>query len=326
MPKRKSRFIVGLFVTAGITLGVTAVVWLGASSFLEKGELYVTYFDESVQGLQMDSRVKYRGVDIGKVQWIGVASDQKLVEVVVKIALAGEVGQNVVAQLRAAGITGIVFIELDRRNPRDAVLLPPEGMKSIYPVIPSQTSQTKQMITSADRIMERIEQVDIKGISDQAKQTARAMETFLSDGRMTSIMTNLDSTTATLDKSLRRIDRLLAEGKVEGILEEARQGVGETRQGIGETRQTIAETRRLVTELREEVASLKAGEVVARVNVLLEHLDRRTRGMSMEVEATSEEARQAVESLRQFIEQLKENPSELLFSRPRNDDQERGGR
>jgi phospholipid/cholesterol/gamma-HCH transport system substrate-binding protein len=326
MPQRKSRFMVGLFVTVGIMLAVVIVVWLGASKYFEEGDLYITYFDESVQGLQADSRVKYRGVDVGKVQRISVASDEKLVEVVVKIDLAGAVEQNIVAQLRAAGITGIVFIELDQRNPQDAILMPPSGMKSVYPVIPSQTSQTKQMLSSVDRIMEKIEQVDLKGISDQVKKTSRAIETFLTDRQMKSIMTNLDSTSANFDRSLRRIDGLLAEGKMEGLLEQARQGLGETRQGIAETRQGIAEMRRLMNDVRDEVASLKAAEIAGRANALLEGLERRTRGMSVDLEETTEDVRQTAESLRLLLDRLRENPSDLIFSRPRNDDPKREDR
>ena len=69
-------------------------------------------------------------------------------------------------------------------------------MKTDYPVIPSQPSQTKQMLSSIDRIMERIDQVDLKGISDQIRQTSRAMETFFTGKEMTNIVRNLDSTTA----------------------------------------------------------------------------------------------------------------------------------
>ena len=89
MAKRQSRFMVGLFVMAGILIGVAAIVWLGAANYFQKGTRYVTYFDESVQGLQVDSRVKYRGVEVGSVEKIGVASDQRLVEVIVKVDLEG---------------------------------------------------------------------------------------------------------------------------------------------------------------------------------------------------------------------------------------------
>ena len=146
MAKRQARFLTGLFVIVGVLIGVVAVVWLGASKYFEKGTTYVTYFDESVQGLQVDSEVKYRGVGVGNVKSIGVAPDQKLVEVVIKIALEGDVEHSTVTQLRAAGITGIVFVELDRWKPDDQVFLPPRVMKTPYTIIPSKPSQTKQVL------------------------------------------------------------------------------------------------------------------------------------------------------------------------------------
>ena len=192
--------MIGLFVTAGVVVGVAAVIWLGASKYFEDGAFYVTYFDESVQGLQVDSRVKYRGVDIGKVQSIGVAPDRRLVEVVMKIDLDRETVQNVVTQLRAAGITGIVFIELDRRNADDPILTPPSGMETRYPVIASQLSQAKQILTSVDRIMNRIGHVDLKGISEQLIQTSLAVETFFTGEQTTGILAKLDSTAGSLTR------------------------------------------------------------------------------------------------------------------------------
>ena len=335
--------MIGLFVMVGVVIGVAAIIWLGASKYFEEGSFYVTYFDESVQGLQVDSRVKYRGVDIGKVESIGVAPDRRLVEVVMKIDLDGETKQNIVTQLRAAGITGIVFIELDRRNAEDPILTPPSGMKTRYPVIPSQLSQVKQMLTTVDRIMSRIEQVDLKGISDQLKQTSRAVETFLTGRQMTGILAKLDatagslgqtsravetfltgkqmtgilvkldSTTGSLDQGLQRIDRILAEGRVEGVLEEARQG-------LQESRKTIADVRELVAAVRGEVKNLKASETADRAGRLLEGIDRRTRGMKTDFERTTEDIRQAAESLKLLLDRLHANPSDLIFSRPSVDD------
>ena len=305
--------MIGLFVTAGVVIGVAAIVWVGASKYFEDGKLYVTYFDESVQGLQVDSRVKYRGVDIGKVQSIGVAPDRRLVAVIMKIDLDGETRKNVVTQLRAAGITGIVFIELDRRNVEDPILMPTPGMESRYPVIPSQLSQAKQMITSADRIMSRIEQVDLKGISDQIKQTSRAVETFLTGKQMTGILAKLDSTAGSLDQGLRRIDRILAEGRVEGVLEEAKQG-------LQESRKTIADIRELVAVVRGEVKNLKASETADRAGRLLEGIDRRTRGMKTDFERTTDDIRQAAESLKLLLDRLQATPSDLIFSRSAVDD------
>src|SRR4030042_4203415 len=123
MARRTSKFMIGLFVTIGILIGMVAVVWLGASKYLEKGKTYVTYFDESVQGLQLDSAVKYRGVEAGRVERIRVAPDNRLIEVVMKINLRGNIEHDYVAQLKAAGITGIVFVELDGKEPETREIL-----------------------------------------------------------------------------------------------------------------------------------------------------------------------------------------------------------
>ncbi|MDD5099897.1 MAG: MlaD family protein [Syntrophales bacterium] len=324
MARRNSNFMIGFFVTVGIVIGVAAIIWVGASQYFEKGSLYVTYFDESVQGLQVDSRVKYRGVDIGKVESIGVAADGKLVEVVMKIALKVRKEENIVTQLRAAGITGIVFIELDRAGENTPILTPPSGMEVRYPVIASQTSQGKQIMTAVDQIMGKIEHLDLKGISDQLKQTLRVAEAFLAGSQMKGLLTKLDSTADTLDRGLKRIDRVLEEGKVEGILEETRQGLQETRQGIRESRETIADARELVAVFQQEIKSLKAAETAEKAGRLIDGLDRKTRGISADVERTTDEIRQAVESLKLLLDRLHDNPSDLIFSRPVLDDGERG--
>jgi phospholipid/cholesterol/gamma-HCH transport system substrate-binding protein len=324
MVKRQARFLTGLFVIVGVLIGVVAVVWLGASKYFEKGKMYVTYFDESVQGLQVDSEVKYRGVGVGNVKSIGVAPDQKLVEVVIKIALEGDVEHSIVTQLRAAGITGIVFVELDQRHPDDQAFLPPKEMKALYPVIPSKPSQMKQMFTVIDQLMDRIVQVDLKGISDQVKATSRAMETFVSGPAMNRILTNLDSATVSLGSGLRRIDGILAEGRVQGILDEARQGLGEARQGLGDARQGIAETRELVAAAKEEIANLKTTQLAEKADRFVEGLDRRTKRIAYDIESTTDDFRQAVEHLRALLERLQRNPSDLIFSTPGEDGREGG--
>jgi phospholipid/cholesterol/gamma-HCH transport system substrate-binding protein len=325
--------MVGLFVITGLIIGVVAIVWLGAAKYFQKGARYVTYFDESVQGLQVDSRVKYRGVEVGNVERIGVAPDQRLVEVVVKIDLKGDVEHTVVTQLRAAGITGIVFVELDRRHPDEESFLPPTGMATLYPVIPSQPSQTKQMLSSIDRVMENINQVDLKGISDQIRKTSRAVETFFVGQEMTNIIKNLDSTTVTLEHSLRSIERILAEGKINSImstveqgLSEAKDGIGEARKGIGETREGIEEIRTLLSTVRKEVEDLKAAEIAQKSQNLIEGLDKRTRAMAYDIQSTTDDIRQAVDSFKMLIESLRENPSDLFFSEPVRNGRERKGK
>ena len=106
MTSLKTKFAVGLFVIIGLSVSFISILWLGMSHYFEKGQHYVAFFDESVQGLDKDSPVKYRGVSIGRVKSISVAPDSTMIEVVLKMEAAFRPADELIAQLKSVGITG----------------------------------------------------------------------------------------------------------------------------------------------------------------------------------------------------------------------------
>ena len=202
MSSRSSKFLIGLFVITGVMMCVVIIIWVGAADLFMKGSTYVTYFDESVQGLQADSAVKYRGVEIGKVASIKVAPDYRLIEVAMKIDLSSDLQYNTTAQLRTAGITGIVFVELDRLKKSDRDNAPIITFKTDHPVIPSRPSEISRFLSDTNAIMQNIKEIDFKGISNQLKNTTKAIEIFLAGKHTTNVMANIESTSANLDKSV----------------------------------------------------------------------------------------------------------------------------
>ena len=310
MARQTSNFMIGLFVTIGIVLGIGVVVWVGASQYFEKGSLYVTYFDESVQGLQKDTMVKYRGVDIGRIVKVAVAPDNRLIEVVMKIDLSDRhLEADSVAQLRSVGLTGIVFIELDRRDAKTAETVPRLGFTAAYPVIPSRSSEIKQILTGIDKAIDKINTVDFQGIAEQIRATAKTADTFLSGRRTERIMTNLESSTTTLDQSLTRLSKVIASGAVEGTLAEAGQV-------LAETRQVVSEARSLVSGLNSELRSMKIADTADKANQAMDSLNQTTRISSVNIQQAAENLRSISESLEGLVERLENNPSNLLFSRP----------
>ncbi|MRR57273.1 MAG: MCE family protein [Deltaproteobacteria bacterium] len=302
MTGKTSKFLIGLFVMAGILLGVGVIVWIGASKYFQKGSTYVTFFDESVQGLQMDSSVKYRGVDVGRVERIRVAPDYKLVEVVMKVELEGDLQQNTVAQLKTAGITGIVFIELDRKKPDEIDRSPRIDFAAEYPIIPSRPSELRQILSGVDDIIQNIKQVDLKGLSNQLKSVGKATENLLSGKKMDHIMSNLESTTASMERAVGRIDKVIAEGRVEGVLDEARN--------------SLIEAKTLLAGIREEVRAMKLGDTAEKANRMVDGIDMRSRAITTELRVTSENLQQASETLQKLLDRLNTTPSDLIFSSP----------
>jgi len=67
----KSYFRVGIFVIIGMLLIVAGIVVFGAGKFLKKKIIIESYFDQSVQGLEVGAPLKFQGVQVGNVSEIG---------------------------------------------------------------------------------------------------------------------------------------------------------------------------------------------------------------------------------------------------------------
>jgi len=299
--QRRLYFLVGLFVSIGLMLGVAAVIWLGASKYFQKGTLYATYFDESVQGLQVDSIVKYRGVDVGSVRKIGVAPDRRLVEVVMKIEVGGFNVGGVVAKLTLAGITGIVYVELDRKKPGEPGLRP-TGFEASYPVIPSVRSDITQIEQAINEVLKSIKQIDFKGISDQVMKTAKAVDNLASGERTERMMKDAAAAAARLASISEEIDRLLAGGSLEEIL-------------VG-ARDAVREARAVIARMKAEIEAVRLAQTADKVNRFIERTSGRVDSTLTEVQVTAETLRRTVDSLQALVDRLNADPSALLFSRP----------
>jgi phospholipid/cholesterol/gamma-HCH transport system substrate-binding protein len=302
MVRHVSSRALGLFVTVGVILGVVAIIWVGASKYFEKGDRYVTYFNESVQGLQQDSAVKYRGVDVGRVEGIRVAPDNRLIEVVMKIRLREEVEKNNVAYLRVVGITGIVFIELDRRDPEEPDLSPRIDFASEYPIIPSRPSQLRQIFSGIDEIVEKIKQVDLEGLSKSITHSAKAAEDLLAGPRTQKVLANLESISVNLDQTMARVEKITAEGNLEGI--------------VGETRAALVEARSLIAATRDELKALRLAETAEKTTRVVDTLSRTSRTTARDLQIMSDNMKRSSETLERLVERLESNPSDLLFSKP----------
>lgn len=291
MAKKTTNFILGLFVILGFFLGVGLIIWVGVTSYFQKGTIYVSYFDESVEGLQLDSSVKYRGVDVGRVLQIRVAPDNRLIGVVMKINLRGKLSQTTIAQLRAAGITGVKFIGLDRPRPGDKDLSPKIDFPSEYPIIPSVPSEIQKLLAGVNVIVEKFQQIDTKGISDQVLATTKTIGTFFQSKEVTQLLAKLEGTATNLEKITAKVDKAVGGGKLDEML--------------GETRSALKDMNTVIGGLKNDLQAMKLPETASRY-----------RGVAREAEAVSQNLQRAIATLDQFLERIYERPPDLLFGKP----------
>jgi len=291
MAKKSTNLILGLFVILGVVLGVVAVIWVGATSYFQKGETYISYFDESVQGLQMDSSVKFRGVEVGRVEQIRVAPDNRLIGVVMKINMQNNLQKRAVAQLKSAGITGIMFVDLDLHKAGEPDLSPKIDFPSEFPIIPTRPSEIQRLVAGINDIVKKFNEIDTKGISSQLIATTKAMEDFLKGKEMNSIMTRLNASAGNLERLTGRADKMLADSRLD--------------QTLAEARESLKGARIMLASVNDQILAMQLPATLGK-----------TRDITRELQSTSNTLRQSSETLEMLLQRLYDRPSDLLFGKP----------
>ena len=213
MAKKTSSFLVGIFVIIGVGLLAGAIVWIGVTGYFQPGTTYVTYLDQSVQGLQKDSVVNYRGVDVGRVEAIRIAPDNRLVAIIMKINMRDDISKTTVAQLSIAGLTGITYVDLDYRHPGSPDLSPKLTFPSEYPVIPSKPSAIPSILSGANEIVTKLKAIDWKSIADQLHGTAGDISGFFTQKELHSILTRVNQASANLESLTAKANAIVDKSK-----------------------------------------------------------------------------------------------------------------
>ena len=189
-----SYFKIGLFVISATVLAVIGIIVLGVGSVFQRTALVETYIEESVQGLDIGSPMKFRGVLVGKVEEITLTSavyDTKRRYVLVRIGITSNLFQFPLAdpndpsfkseldrgfrvRLASQGLTGVAYLEADyldpERNPPLEIDWQPK-----YPYIPSARSRIVQLSDSVESILQNFEQLDIPRLVNSVDKSLTAI-------------------------------------------------------------------------------------------------------------------------------------------------------
>lgn len=315
MASQKTKFTVGLFLAGGLAIAVLSAVWLGMTKFLMKGTHYVTYFNESVQGLDKDSPVKYRGVPVGRVERIEVAPDSKLVKVVLRIESGQTLDRDIVAQLKAVGITGSVFIELDRKTPDEPDRSPALSFPSEFPIVASRPSEISQILQGLDDIVNKVNKIDFAGITRQFQDDLKRIDQAIADA-------NVKGLSASLEAALRGLRRITESERWEVILTSVEDTTKSLSTLMDKGDKTLEDVRGLIADNKDTVRSAVGDfrRAAENANTLLEKgtslvtgSDETFAQLRKHLIVTSQNLEKASEKLDTLLELLNRQPSQLLF-------------
>jgi phospholipid/cholesterol/gamma-HCH transport system substrate-binding protein len=293
---------VGAFVIGAAVIGISAAIWLGASRYFEDTGLLVSYFSESVQGLEPGAAVKYRGVPAGRVEDIDIAPDGDLIQVAMSIdvefAESVREDETLRAQLQLSGITGLRYVEIDRHSGEALDKSPELSFEPPYPLIPSTPSSFKAIQEALKDIYDKVMAVDLAGISSDARTTLQAADQVLRDDRLQRTLTNLAEVTESAGRLMANLDEMTGDLELKRVVADLSQAASEARALFTDLRSgaTGKQLRATLGEV-DELANV-TGEFIVRLQVTLERLDR-TAG-----------------NLEQLTTDLRQQPSRLLFSEP----------
>lgn len=231
---------VGAFIVGGVVFLILTLFWLGASRLNKEVVERVTYFDESVQGLEVGAPIKIRGVTIGRVTQISLAPDRRLVEVhfearVDELRMVGALGESESADgpvspemriiVASQGITGVKFLEADFfTQDTPSVALTFDAPDSYIPSAPSTLKSLEDALrgfgeelplavrdfrTLAVTLDEKLTTLDVATLTDSFQGLTSELRGVL-DGSATTglgpelhgLVTDLRGTTAGIDAAL----------------------------------------------------------------------------------------------------------------------------
>jgi len=183
MSVRAKPTLIGLFVTGAIILAIVGVLMFGGGKFFNHKEKFIIYFSDSVNGLNVGSAVKFKGVQIGEVTNIFIRYDQDensdAIPVLIEIdttrlhrelgethdlgdpqVFEGQVQGGLRARLQMQTlVTGQLFIELDYFETQGSKVKL-EGLSHEYKEIPSVPSGLSEVIQSVTTALSNLGKVD----------------------------------------------------------------------------------------------------------------------------------------------------------------------
>ena len=293
---------VGTFAIAATLIGVATAIWLGASHWLENTSLMVTYFSESVQGLEPGAAVKYRGVPAGRVEHIDIAPDGDLIQVVMSIdtefAESVREDETLRASLQLAGITGLRYVEIDRHSGESLQESPKLTFKPPYPYIPATPSSFKAVTDALQDIYDKVMSVDLAGISADARTTLQAADQVLRDERIPRILGNL----ADVSESAARVTHNVADMTARVKLEPA----------VKNLEEATAQAKDLFADLNRNGTGEQIRDAVGKVDDLAGS----ARELVFDLQVSVERLNRVMGNLEDLSTEVRQQPSRLLFAQP----------
>ena len=321
MSAKANYFKLGLFILLAIVLAIGAVLVLGANKLFQEKFIIETYLDQSVQGIEVGSKVKYRGVPIGNIRSISFtrnhytsrdnAQPTKHSYVLLDIELTSipftgmtaetlsqelpkEVKHGLRARLTSQGVTGTSYLEIDYLDPEKYPALPIDWEPE-HPYIPSAQSAFSRIVSSAEDVFNQLQSIDFMKIGNGVERLIDSLDRQVAQVPLERISTNAVQLLAEVRDSNRQIQELLGKPEIESAIKDLAGAAA----GLRRTAEAPALT-----------------NSIAQLEKTLRRLDQVVAGKDDDLESALSNLRTLTENLKELSENAKRFPAYLFFGEP----------
>ena len=322
--KKTNTTAIGLFVIGAVALFFAGVIYLGSTTF-SKTERYVLYFDESVNGLVVGAKVKFKGVPIGRVveTFIGFNSEDGRTSVPVIIEIdkkklfdekgigfqEGVFSLEFRSGLRAklvleSLITGVLFIDIDYYG-NEYPGYDFEGLSGRELVIPTLQSDLESIRLAVTQAVQNVGSIDFEEISGNLNDLLTVSKDKVDELDIETFNANL----ANLYKLANLLNQLLEDGTVEKTLSSITATSDEAQKLIAKTNKEL-DLQAISAELTNTLAQLTAiGDSTRKIL-------KSDSEFRHEFSATLNEINTTARSIRVLVDLIERNPKIFLTGKP----------
>ncbi len=264
MSSKTSNFKIGLFVLIGLILVIITVILFGGGKFFKEKYTIETYFDQSVQGLDVGAALKFNGVQIGDVseihfvfndyetnkQYVLVRANiypdlvrrgggRRLADVHedVGVFLNKLVKKGLRLELASQGITGVAFLNMVYIEPDKFPAYDIEW-KPEYPYIPSKPG-TITIITEA-----------IENLSEDVGSLINELRKSLKDANIAKIGQDLDKLIIDFNRTATNLNTILESEEVGSSLKHLSSALANIDKSTTNLPQTLSELSKIMLNIK----------------------------------------------------------------------------
>ena len=282
MSLRANPTSIGLFLIGAVVITLVGTAMLAGNSWFRNKTTFVSYFRESVNGLEDGAPVKFQGAPVGKVTRMVIQIDERdktfqvPVEYEIDIkrlrtasgtyvdlgdlpVLKRQIADGLRAQLQSESlVTGLLYIELTYRKDAKPPILEPR--ETLWPEIPTTPSLMAALGTGAGSVVEDVVQVlfkvnqmlatiDMPKINAAVVGSAQSVQRLVNAPELRAAMKEVPAITAQLNRTMARVDTLAATANsaVDPIAAELKSATKEMSATLQSLRKTVDDTHGLLS-------------------------------------------------------------------------------